>query len=785
MFMSLRRGLRQSLLALLGTTLTFLFCPAVDARAAGVAGMVRDETGGALPGVTVELSAADGATRTVATGSDGSYRFDGVAPGPARLSFSLINFATAWRQVSVPATGDARADTMLVLSLSADVTVTGLRTFVNLADAEDPVRNLVGIAQSASQGAITARQLAVRPIMRSGEVLETIPGVVISQHSGEGKANQYYLRGFNLDHGTDFATTVAGIPVNMPTHGHGHGYSDLSYLIPELVSGVQFAKGPYFADQGDFATAGSANINYTNSLDAPVVRVGAGQDGFFRTLVAASPRVGRGTLLAAFEGGHNDGPWVNPDNFGKLNGLIRYTQGDLANGFSVTGMGYRATWDATDQVPLRAVEQGLIDRFGALDPTDGGDSYRYSGSFDWTRTRGNAATRVTAYGLDYDLNLYSNFTFLLDDPESGDQFHQADHRFVSGAKVSHRRQARWRGRAVQNTFGGQLRNDSISTVGLYRTAAREPIDTTREDDVLQTSGAAFFQNETAWSPTLRTLVGLRADAYRFDVASDNPLNSGTESDGIVSPKGGLVFGPFKGTEFYLNAGLGFHSNDARGATITVDPATGAAAERVTPLARAKGIEGGVRTVAFQGLQTSVTVWSLNLESELIFVGDAGSTDAGRPSHRHGIELANYYSPSPWLTLDFDWTWSHGHFTDADPAGDAIPGAAETVFSAGAAVDDVRGVFGSARLRYFGPRPLTEDDSVRSGATAIVNLQAGYKVTPRIRFLVDIFNLFDAEDSDIDYYYASRLPGEPGGGVEDIHFHPTIPFTARLGLAIAF
>jgi hypothetical protein len=780
--MDLLRGRHHSLF---GTTLLLLLWSAVQASAADVVGTVRDETGGALPGVTVELSAAGGPVRTVQTGPDGAYRFDGVAPGPVDLSFSLVNFGTARRQVSVPATGNVVADTVLFLSLSADVTVTGRRTFVNLADAEDPAQNLVGIAQSASQGAITARQLDVRPIMRAGEVLETIPGVIISQHSGEGKANQYYLRGFNLDHGTDFATTVAGIPVNMPTHGHGHGYSDLSFLIPELVSGVQFAKGPYFAEQGDFATAGSANINYTNSLDAPLVRVGAGQDGFFRTLVAASPRVGRGTLLAAFEGGHNDGPWVNPDDYGKLNGLIRYTQGEMMNGFSVTGMGYRATWDSTDQVPLRAVEQGLIDRFGALDASDGGDSYRYSGSFDWTRTRGNAATRVTAYGLSYDLNLYSNFTFLLDDAENGDQFHQADHRFVSGARASHRRQTRWGGRAVQNTFGGQLRNDAISTVGLYHTAARAPIDTTREDDVLQTSGAGFFENETAWSPTLRTLVGLRADAYRFDVTSDNPLNSGTETDGLVSPKGGVIVGPFSGTEFYLNAGLGFHSNDARGATITIDPATGEPADRVTPLARAKGIEGGVRTVAYKGLQTSLTIWSLSLDSELVFVGDAGTTDAGRPSHRHGIEFANYYRPRPWLTFDFDWTWSHGHFTDDDEAGDSIPGAAETVVSAGVAVDDVHGVFGSARLRYFGPRPLIEDDSVRSEATAIVNLQTGYKVSPRIRLVLDIFNLFDAEDSDIDYFYGSRLPGEPEGGVEDIHFHPTIPFTARLGLAVTF
>ena len=275
--------------------------------------------------------------------------------------------------------------------------------------------------------------------MRAGEVLETVPGVVISQHSGEGKANQYYLRGFNLDHGTDFATTLAGMPVNMPTHAHGHGYSDLNFLIPELVSGVQYAKGPYFADQGDFATAGSANINYANVLDRPIVRVGGGDEGFSRALVAASPAVGSGHLLAALEVEHNDGPWVQPDDYRKVNGVIRYSRGDAINGLSVTGMGYRAKWNSTDQVPLRAIDEGLIGRFGALDTTDGGDTYRYSGTVEWQRAHSNATTKIVAYGIGYDLNLFSNFTFFLDDPVHGDQFHQADHRFVSGAKASYRR----------------------------------------------------------------------------------------------------------------------------------------------------------------------------------------------------------------------------------------------------------------------------------------------------------------------------------------------------------
>jgi hypothetical protein len=762
-----------------------LMFAADPARAADLTGVVTDETGGALPGVTVTLRATAGDARSTVTDETGRYRFDGVPAGEGELTFALFQFATARRAAVWPATGEVRVDAVLQLSLSAEVLVTGRRTFTNLADLPNPAENIVGVAQSASQGAITSAQLEARPMTRAGEVLETVPGVIISQHSGEGKANQYYLRGFNLDHGTDFATTVAGMPVNMPTHGHGHGYSDLSFLIPELVSGVQYSKGPYFAEQGDFATAGSANINYVNILDRPLVFVGGGQDGYGRALAAVSPRVGAGHLLAAFEAGHNDGPWDRPDSYRKFNGLVRFSRGDSLNGFVVTGMGYQADWDSTDQVPTRAIESGLIGRFGNLDPSDGGDSYRYSGSVEWQRASPNQTTRIAAFGIGYGLDLFSNFTFLLDDPERGDQFEQGDRRFVAGVKASYGRMTLWGDRLMRNTVGVQVRNDAISRVGLYHTEARARLETTREDEVLQTSGAAYLQNEVEWTPTLRTLAGVRVDAYRFDVDADNPANSGVETDVLASSKGGVVIGPFRGTEFYVNGGFGFHSNDARGATITIDPKTGDPADRVTPLARAVGTEFGVRTVAIRGLQSSLAVWTLHLDSELIFIGDAGSTEAGRPSHRFGIEWSSYARPKPWLVLDGDLAWTRAHFTDDDPSGERIPGAPEYIIAAGVTVDDINKAFGSLRWRFFGPRPLIEDNSVRSESTSLVNLEGGYKITPAMRLVVDVFNLFDAEDSDIDYFYESRLPGEPDEGITDVHLHPTIPRTFRIGLGVTF
>jgi TonB dependent receptor-like, beta-barrel len=502
-------------------------------------------------------------------------------------------------------------------------------------------------------------------------------------------------------------------------------------------------------------------------------------------LFAGSRPLYGGQVLGALELQHDDGPWERPERYRKVNGLLRYSQGDALNSFSVTAMGYRGAWNATDQVPGRAVAAGSVGRFGTVDPTDGGDTYRYSGSFEWQRTRGSATTRLTAYGVGYDLNLFSNFTFFLEDPVHGDQFHQADHRFVSGAKMSHHRLGTWGGRPVQNTIGVQIRRDDITNVGLYHTEARARLDTVRQDVVLQTSTAAYAQNETAWAPWLRTLAGLRVDGYRFAVDSNNAANSGEARAGLVSPKGGVVIGPWKGTELYANAGLGFHSNDARVATITVDPSTGAAAERVTPLVRARGAEVGLRTVAVPHLQTTVAAWTLDLDSELVFVGDAGTTEPGRPSRRSGLELSNYYSPQPWLILDGDLSVSRSRFRDGDPAGPRIPGAVQTVISAGATVDSVRNVFGSLRLRYFGSRPLVEDDSVRSKATSLLNAEIGYRLSRSLRVAVEVFNVLGARHSDVDYFYTSRLPGEPPAGIADVHFHPTLPRTARLTFFLGF
>jgi hypothetical protein len=758
----------------------------VDAQETGrVRGRVVDQTGAILPGVTIDLVVGS-SELTTTTNGEGVYIFEAAPAGEATLTYRVLNFSVARRTVAVVRGGTVTADVTMVFALNADVIVTSSATFRNVADVENPAESLVGVASAASQGAVTAAQLDGRPMMRTGEVLETVPGMIVSQHSGEGKANQYYLRGFNLDHGTDFATLVAGVPVNTPTGAHAHGYSDVGFLIPELVSGVQFKKGPYFADEGDFASAGAANINYVNSLARPNLNVSGGGNGWMRLFGAASPRVGGGHLLAALEWNQNDGPWVRPDDYGKINGVVRYSRGDNRNGLTLTGMGYWADWESTDQVPRRAIAEGLISRFGLIDPSDRGTTNRQSFAADYQRSSGPSSLRATGFLLRNSLNLFSNFTYLLDDPENSDQFEQAERRIAAGGRVSYRRLGHFFERHAESAVGVQLRSDWLNPVGLYHASGGERLSTTREDEVGQTMFSPYAQSEIEWTPWLRTTIGLRADVYQFDVNSDLAANSGDGSDAIVNPKFSAAFGPWSGTEFYANAGTAFHSNDARGAVTTVDPGTGERVAPVTPLVRTRGAELGVRTVRFPGLQSTATLWYLGIDSELLFVGDAGTTEPGRPSRRFGFEWTNYARLNPWLTADLDLSFSNARFTDDDdPAGDYIPGALDRVISGGITVEPSRSVFGSIRLRHFGPRPLVEDGSVISESTTVWNGEVGYRFSSRARLVLEAYNLFDAEVSDIDYFYASRLDGEPDEGIEDIHTHPAVPFTARIGLQFWF
>lgn len=651
--------------------------------------------------------------------------------------------------------------------------------------------SLLGIADSASVGNIGQEQLKLRPIIRPGEVLEAVPGLIVSQHSGEGKANQYYLRGFNLDHGTDFLTQINGVPVNLVSHAHGQGWTDTGFLIPELVRTISYEKGVYYAKNGDFSSTGAADIQYFNTLPNSIVKFEGGSFNYYRGLFATSTKVADGNLLLALEGLHNDGPWQHGDDYVKGNGVLRYSQEHDDTGWSMTFMGYKAKWNSSDQIAQRAVDSGQINRFGEIDPTDGGNSQRYSLDAEWHHQSTSSETKLLVYGYYYDLDLFSDFTYFLNNPDRGDQFEQPDKRWVSGLKASHTIFHHLGKAESETTVGLQVRNDNIDNA-LHLTQARQRYDTVRQDAIWETSFSPYLENKTRWTDWFRSVVGLRYDIFRFDVASNRPENSGERTSGLFSPKGSLILGPWAKTEFYLSGGLGFHSNDGRGVNTHVDPVTGSAKDAdgnpiqpAKPLVQTFGAEIGTRTTWVKGLQSTLALWWLDSDSELIFAGDAGTTQASRPSRRYGIELANYYSPTKWLTFDADLSFSKSHFTQDAPEGNYIPGSVETVIAAGVELHDLHGFFGGVRLRYFGPRPLIEDNSVRSAETILLTANVGYQINKTWMVQAEVFNLLNRQDSAIDYYYASRLPGESASGVNDVHFHPVEPVSFRIGLTARF
>ncbi|MFO1321486.1 MAG: TonB-dependent receptor [Burkholderiales bacterium] len=654
----------------------------------------------------------------------------------------------------------------------------------------------VGSSDAASEGGVTGKRIETRPLLRTGEVIELVPGMIVTQHSGDGKANQYFLRGYNLDHGTDFALWVEGMPVNMPTHGHGQGYADINFMIPELVSRIGFRKGPYFAEEGDFSSAGVARIHYADKLDQGLASVMLGSNRYKRGVFANSSSLGKGNLLYAVEAVGSDGPWDSPQDLRKLNGVLRFSEGTEKDGFSASLMAYEAKWNSTDQIPQRAIDQGLIGRFGALDTTDGGRTHRYSASFSSARPVGPWTLHLDTYLINYSLSLWSNFSFFAGNPTNGDQFQQVDDRTVYGFNPSYSFVTPIGGIDSVTTVGMQNRFDDIRRVALYDTQARQIIGVTRQDRVRQLSSGLYAQNAAQWNDWFRTLAGLRFDQYRFDVDSNLGANSGKRNDHLVSPKLSLIFGPWAQTEFFVNSGYGFHSNDARGTVIRVDPKNpSTAVDPVRPLVRTRGEELGVRTEIIPGVQSSLAFWQLKQDSELLFVGDAGTTEPSYPSLRRGVEWINYARPTDWLLIDAELAVTRARFRD-NPAGDRIPGAVERTATLGVTVDNEGAWYGALQIRHFGPRPLIEDNTVRSPGTTIANLRVGYRIDRNTRIHLDVLNLFSKKSDDITYYYGSCLRNEVGvvpecpaggggAGVNDRHFHPVEPRQLRLSLITRF
>lgn len=656
--------------------------------------------------------------------------------------------------------------------------------------------NLVGQASTASEGIVSQDEISIRPLLRTGEVLETVPGVVATQHSGPGKANQYFLRGFNLDHGNDFASFIDAMPINMRTHGHGQGYTDLNFLIPELIGQIAYQKGSYYPGTGDFSGTGSARMTMTDTLNGHNLKLGTdfGQENWNRLLATGVVGTGNASsFIYGVEAEGSDGHWDDIDtDLKRRNVWLKQQWQNGANDYSLTFMGYDNSWNSADQIPQRAVDAGIITEYGSLNTTSGGESNRYSLSGKWRRTSDAGVFNASVYAIDYGLNLWADFTYFTD--PAGDQHNQVDRRHIYGWDINWTQESHWGDLLTTNTFGNQLRYDDIAKVGIYRTAARARTGVFRVDTVGEWSNGTYWENELRWSENFRTTAGVRYDYFDFDVKPREAVfapsllaNGGSADADIFTASIGAIYTFSPQLEVYANIGQGFHSNDARGTTIELDPITGDPLEKADPLVDTLGYEFGLRAFLNDSLNLSMALWSLEIDSELVFVGDTGSTeDTGVGSERKGLEVTAYYYLNDTWTLDFEYAWSQARFEEKVDGSDLIPGALEHVVSAGVNARFTDNFYSNLRFRHFEDYPL--DGGYTADASTVANLRLAWQFTDNLEVSLDVLNLFDSSDRDIQYVYESRLESEMLAGldpVEDLHFHIFEPRSYHFNFSYRF
>jgi outer membrane receptor protein involved in Fe transport len=627
----------------------------------------------------------------------------------------------------------------------------------------------IGQAIAASEGGVAGADIEVRPLLRPAELLEATPGLIATQHSGGGKANQYFLRGFNLDHGTDYAVYIDDMPMNFRTHGHGQGYLDVNGLIPETVQRVDYRKGPYRADTGDFSFVGASFITTHDTME-PFAQAEVGMYDYRRFVAGGSAKVGGGDLLAVGQAKFYNGPWELPEDFDGYSALLKYSVPLGAGKFQASLNLFDASWAPTEQIPERAIGTLVEDAYGALDHTLRGSTERQVLTLgyrddDW---------RLTAWAQHYDWSLLSNFTFFLDDPVNGDQLRQYEERWTLGGRIEWNFELNDR---VSLRFGSELRHDSIDPVGLDETIGGEIEFTAGAFRADESSIGVYSEAIVRPTDKLMVIAGLRGDWYRFDVRALAGANSwgGLEQDHILSPKLGLNYEVAEGIALYANWGEGFHSNDARGVTSPTDPAPGL-------------IEGTMKEVGARvergGLILTGVYWWSEIESELIYVGDSGAVEPSDPATRHGYELTAFFKPNEWLAVDAVWTGSNARYLGLPEGEDFVPGSLKSAgeFGVSAIFPDWNA---AGRVRYLGPHPLIEDNSVAGEETLLVNFRATWTGFKGWELYGELLNAFDSDAHDIDYFYATRLPGEPAGGVEGRNSRVVEPRQVRLGIKKTF
>jgi outer membrane receptor protein involved in Fe transport len=639
---------------------------------------------------------------------------------------------------------------------------------------------LIGTVTTASEGVVVNAELALAPAYRPGQLLETVPGLDVTSHSGEGKANQYLMRGYNLDHGTDLAIYVDDMPVNEPTHAHGQGYTDVNFMIPELATNIRYSKGTYYASEGD--------VNYLNVMDDQVGFT-AGTLGFQRLFGAGSHSLGAGTLLGAFELQHYDGPWDSPDDQRKINAVVRYSEGDDRDGVTVTGMFYHGVWNSTTDQPVRALNEGLIDRFGTLDPSDGGSAQRGSLSARLFKEAAGGSLSANAYVINNQLTLWNDFTHFLVDPVNGDQEAQHENRVTVGGGAHFGRDDALFGARNEWLAGASTRFDlnevwRVPTAGrVTLPASADPLDFSERDRVHLANVAVYGQVITHWQSWLRTVVGLREDGIW---GSDLGTNPGSAHASLFQPKVSVIVTPWTTTEFYLSAGRGFHSDDLRG--VNQAQITGAAGAPL--IARQDGEEVGVRQQVGRQVAITLALFSLDAQSETTYDPDAGQDTAGPASRRRGFELNVTYQVAAWLELYGSYSADHARFTTpfddgTGHVGEYLPNAPFATGSFAAYIKDLGAWSGGLQYRYLGAYPLSSDGAIRGSGYGEWNADVRYRRADGWQLALGVYNLTNKKANAAEFWYVDRLAGEPADGVADVHVHPLEPISTRLTLSKTF
>ena len=636
---------------------------------------------------------------------------------------------------------------------------------------------------ASSQQFIPDKEYLLQPQGRPAQVLRLIPGFIAVEHSGgAGKADQYFLRGFDADHGTDVAFFTDGMPINFRSHAHGQGYTDLNFIIPETIEGLDVYKGAYLPEFGDFATAGAVNFRTREVVKEGIVQLAGGEFNTQRHLLMFSPTTDKVRTLIAAEGYYTDGPFVNDNRYFRGNLLGKMTLNPTVRSeLSVTGTFHKAQWNGSGEIPFRAVTDGTIDRFGSIDPSEGGKTIRSTGRLNYHYdTTSGGRFFANAYGQYYKFDLYTNFTFFLNDPVNGDGFQQSDRRVIYGGDTGWRQTLDLFGIPSAVTAGVQARVDNIHA-RLGPQVKRNPLGTTTDTDILEASYAPYFKAEVQPKPWLRFSGGVRSELFTFDVRNRCPgcveQPAGRTTSGLVLPKANLILGPWFRTELFANYGEGYHSNDGRAA---VGP--GAA-----PLARAKTYEVGVRSKPWgpQGLELIATVWQVDLQSELVFVGDEGTTEIRGPSRRQGMEIAARGQIVGPLYVNGSFTWTKAEFRN----GEAIPLAPELTAYGALILRYPEGLTTQLQATYFGVRPLVEDRSFKAPSWINVDLSTRYKLPVklthgRLEAFLFIQNMFNTHWEQAVFAFESRLRNE-AAGVTDIHFVPGSPRFVMGGVAWYF